>query len=793
MFSKKTRFEKLLEAVPDALVGMDQEGVIRFVNYQTESLFGFDRDELIGQRIETLVPEPLWQIYAQNREQYFADPRTRSSGLDLELSGRHHNRGEFPINVSMCHIDTGDVLLVITGAGDVARQQQAVKKAALAAAIVEYSDDAIIGNTLGGTITSWNPAAERMYGYSSKKIIGRSLSLLVPKDRVGELTAAWAKIQAGEPVEHLETIRVRKDGTMVSVSVTVAPIRNEDGAIVGASAVHRDVTAQRQAFQAAQRLAAIVESSDDAIIGFTLDGIVMSWNAAAEKMYGYSSQEAIGTSVLGRTPEDRIDEIKSIVANVRAGRYGEHHETERIRKDGTVVPVSFTISPIRDANGAVVGASTTARDMSELQQAAQYARSLIETGLDPLMTISPEGAITDVNEAASRVTGIPRDKVIGTDFSQYFTEPDKALETYQRAFTQCSVTDYPLTLRHRDGTLTDLACNASVYRDLNGAVLGVSVVGRDVTQQKRTEQVVQQDRDLLRATMDSLLDPHVLLEAVRDEAGQIVDFVFADANPAACEYAQKTYDELIGMRLLDLFHNGAQPGSLVDEYRRAIENGGSLVLDDVVYTCELTGEERHFDIRAACVGDGLSYGWRDVTDRHAAAQWLAESEEYYRLLAENASDVVMRLGPDRRYEWVSGSIADVLGWAAPDLLGHRIDEFIHPEDLALFRHAVADASPESTASTEFRFRRSDGSYRWVLCHTRLKLDEDGAPVVLVGGLVDIEARKGVEAQEIDRLVTLERLQRLAVGRELKMIELKKEIESLRSLVHGDGDENDDKH
>src|ERR1035437_10125550 len=135
MFSKKTRFEKLLEAVPDALVGMDQEGVIRVVNYQTESLFGFDRDELIGQRIETLVPEPLWQIYVQNRDQYFADPRTRSSGLDLELSRRHHNGGEVPLNVSTSQNDTGDVLLVIPGAGDVARQQQAVKKAGLTEAI----------------------------------------------------------------------------------------------------------------------------------------------------------------------------------------------------------------------------------------------------------------------------------------------------------------------------------------------------------------------------------------------------------------------------------------------------------------------------------------------------------------------------------------------------------------------------------------------------------------------------------------------------------------------------------
>src|ERR1035437_9312211 len=129
MSSNATRFESLLEAVPDALVGMDQKGVIRFVNRQTELLFGYDRDDLIGRPVETLVPEPLWQIYAQHKEDYFADPRTRSSGLDVELGGRHQDGSEFPINVSLSHIDTGDVLLVITAVGDVAKQKLAVKNA----------------------------------------------------------------------------------------------------------------------------------------------------------------------------------------------------------------------------------------------------------------------------------------------------------------------------------------------------------------------------------------------------------------------------------------------------------------------------------------------------------------------------------------------------------------------------------------------------------------------------------------------------------------------------------------
>jgi len=189
MSAKTTRFEKLLEVVPDALVGMDQKGVIRFVNRQTESLFGYDRDQLIGQPIQTLVPETLWQVYAEHREDYFVDPRTRSSGLDVVLSGRRQDGTEFPINVSLSHIDTGDVLLVITAVGDVAKQKVAVKNAQLTAAVVQYSDDAIIASTLEGVITSWNPAAERMYGYSDQEMIGEYAGLLFPDDRAGEMQA----------------------------------------------------------------------------------------------------------------------------------------------------------------------------------------------------------------------------------------------------------------------------------------------------------------------------------------------------------------------------------------------------------------------------------------------------------------------------------------------------------------------------------------------------------------------------------------------------------------------------
>jgi PAS domain S-box-containing protein len=243
MSSNMTMSQNVPEVVPDALVGIDQAGVIRFVNYQTESLFGYDRADLVGQPIQTLVPEYLWEVYSEHREQYFADPRSRSMGLDLELGGRQQDGTELPINISLSVIDTGDVLLVITSAHELTNRKRAFEDAQRMTAIVANSQEAIIGQTLNGIVTSWNPGAERMYGYSSQEIIGKSIQMLSPKDRTEEIDSILAKIKTGQPVEHFETMRIRKDVTVFPVSLSVAPIRDSHGAIVGLYAIAHDMTA----------------------------------------------------------------------------------------------------------------------------------------------------------------------------------------------------------------------------------------------------------------------------------------------------------------------------------------------------------------------------------------------------------------------------------------------------------------------------------------------------------------------------------------------------------------------
>ncbi|MEO7804932.1 MAG: PAS domain S-box protein, partial [Actinomycetota bacterium] len=203
-------------------------------------------------------------------------------------------------------------------------------------------------------------------------------------------------------------------------------------------------------------LASIVDSSDDGVIAMTLDGIITSWNHGAEVIYGYSADEIIGKPRWILAHATQPNAVDGTLQQIRGGGRVEHYETLRVRKDGTAISVSLTVSPILDPSGNLIGVSSISRDVTEQRQASQYARSLIEASFDPLVIISPEGKITDINEATIRVTGVDRQGLVGTDFFDYFTEPEKARESYKEVFEKGDVADYPLTIRAKDGRLTDV-------------------------------------------------------------------------------------------------------------------------------------------------------------------------------------------------------------------------------------------------------------------------------------------------------------------------------------------------
>jgi PAS domain S-box-containing protein len=245
------------------------------------------------------------------------------------------------------------------------------------AAIVESSDEAIISEDLQGTIVTWNRAAERLLGYTAAEIIGRSVGAIIPPDRQSEEAQILDAIQRGEIVDDVESVRLRKDGTSVPTFLTVAPIRGAGGEIIGASKTVRDLRRVQRTQRDALRLASIVESSDDAIVSKDVNGIVTSWNAAAERMFGFTASEMVGQSIRRLIPLDRQQEEDEVLSRIRRGERVEHYETIRQRKDGGLLPVSLTVSPIRNQHGTVVGASKIARDISERERAEQERQRLL--------------------------------------------------------------------------------------------------------------------------------------------------------------------------------------------------------------------------------------------------------------------------------------------------------------------------------------------------------------------------------------------------------------------------------
>ncbi len=270
---------EFLETIPDAIVAVQHDGTILQVNSQTEQLFGYAKGELIGQKIEVLVPQRFRGAHRGHRSSFAEEPKTRRMGAGFDLKGLRRNGSEFDVEISLSPVTTEAGTIVLSAIRDISdrkrieaelrRVNEELDKRttkeigeyrARLASIIDSSEDAIIGKDLDGTITSWNRGAHRMYGYEPDEVIGKNISLLTSKDRPDEVPAILDRIKHGEHITHYESIRVTKDGRRLNVSISISPIRDAGGVIIGASAIARDVTEQKRSeehLRQAQKMEAV--------------------------------------------------------------------------------------------------------------------------------------------------------------------------------------------------------------------------------------------------------------------------------------------------------------------------------------------------------------------------------------------------------------------------------------------------------------------------------------------------------------------------------------------------------
>ncbi|WP_203790820.1 PAS domain-containing hybrid sensor histidine kinase/response regulator [Paractinoplanes rishiriensis] len=501
----EAKFRGLLEAAPDAIVGATSDGTIALVNAQTERLFGYGRDELIGRPVEILIPEYARDAHPGYRDGYLHDPAPRPMGAGMQLAGRRKDGSRFPAEISLSSIDTEDGLLVSAAVRDVSDRIRAEAKFR---GLLEAAPDAIIGVTRDGTIALANAQTERLFGYSRNELIGQPIEILVP-DRVRSVHPEHRRQYFAQPQPRpmgagLELSARRKDGTEFWCEISLSSIETEEGTLV--SAAVRDITERRRAAEAQNRLATIVQSSHDAIMGKTLDGVITSWNPGAERLYGYTADEMIGRNAEELFPAARRASEAGILARIGRGERVEQYQTERVRKDGSTVTVSLSMSPITDAAGTIIGVASVSRDISERQRAEAKFLSLLEAAPDAIVGVAPDGTIALVNAQVEQLFGYQRDQLLGQPVE--ILVPEYARDRhpgYRRGY----LTDpaprpmgagMQLAGRRRDGSHFPAEISLSSIQTDDGILVSAAI--RDVTERTRAE---AKFRGLLEAAPDAIV------------------------------------------------------------------------------------------------------------------------------------------------------------------------------------------------------------------------------------------------------------------------------------------------
>ena len=541
-------------------------------------------------------------------------------------------------------------------------RKKSVPQAGYLASIVESSDDAILSKDTNGIIQSANAASERIFGYTAAELVGKSVRILIPPELQAEEDEILARIRRGERVDHFETVRLRKDNRRVAVSLTVSPVRDASGRVIGASKIARDITERAHARAAQARLAAIVASSTDAIVTKDLNGIIHSCNQSCEQIFGYREAELVGRSVLVLIPPERHAEEDMILSKVRRGERIEHFETVRLAKDGRRLDISLSVSPIKDDSGNIIGVAKIARDITEQKRlerelAARQERlrvTLASIG-DAVIASDLDGRVAFLNASAEAMTGWPASEALGRGLDEVFkivNERTRAAvqnpaHLVMRSGNVVGLANHTVLI-HRDGSERPIADSAAPIRDSAGIVAGAVLVFRDVTEQRRAEDALAEQREWLETTLESIGDA-----VVATDVQARITFM----NPVAENLTGWSFDDARGLASTEVFRivNERTRQPVDSPVQRVLAEGVVVGLANHTVLIAKDGMERPIDDSGAPIRNrngrivGVVLVFRDISarkraeaERHNVAaerERLLESERAARSEAERASRV----------------------------------------------------------------------------------------------------------------------------------------------------------
>ncbi|MBI1926088.1 PAS domain-containing protein [Candidatus Poribacteria bacterium] len=651
----------VLEASTEySIIGKDLDGKILLWNEGARRMYGYEPEEVVGKANSEILHTPEDVALGKPRqimEEALRDgkwegvlDRVRKDGRRLTarvvITPRRDAAGQ-PIGFLLISKDISNEL----------RFTQEIRKAKLFdSAIVGNAQEAVdfitnilessteysvIGKDLDGKILLWNEGARRLYGYEPEDVVGKANSsmLHVPED-----------VAAGKPREILNAalrdgkwegtlVRLRKSGQRFTARVVITPRRNASGQPIGFLLISKDIsdeirlTEQLRATQLYTR--SLIESNIDALMTTDPLGIITDVNQQMELLTDCTRDELIGTPFKNYfTDPQRAEEGIKLV--LREGRV-TNYELTALSKDGRMTVVSYNASTFRDADGRLQGVFAAARDITEqkklegqLRNSEAYNRGLIEASVDGLITVDPAGVITDVNDQMCRMSGYPREELIGTPFADYFVDADRATAGVNETFERGVVTDYVLTIATRDGRELRVSFNASIFRDPSGDVRGIFASARDITEQARLQSQLAEERAYNRGLIEASLDGLITVDPM---------LTITDVNETMCRMSGYLREELIGSEFPQYFTG---PKRAAEGVRLTLDKGAVTNYELTLQTKD--GREILVSFNAAIFKDqsdavrGIFASARDITEQARLQSQLAEERAYNRGLIEASVD-----------------------------------------------------------------------------------------------------------------------------------------------------------
>jgi two-component system, cell cycle sensor histidine kinase and response regulator CckA len=374
------QYRALLEAAPDAMVIVNQAGEIVLLNLQAEKQFGYRRDELVGQKVKNIIPKGFAERLIADGTRTTAEALAQQIGTGLELSARRKDGSEFPIEIMLSPLESAEGILVTAAIRDISVRKAAEEHLAQMEGryrgLLEAAPDAMVVVNQDGEIVLLNVQAEKQFGYRRDELLGQKVTNIIPAGFAERLVADGLRTAADALAQQIgtgiELTARRKDRSEFPIEIMLSPLDGVDGILV--TAAIRDITERKRREYDLSRLAAVVESSHDAIISLTPGGIVLTWNQGAERIFGYSATEAIGRSILFLSPPGGSVEGLTLMQRVERADAVEPFETVRVKKDGTLIHIALTLSAIKGPEGEVVGVSSVARDVTDSKNMEEMLR-----------------------------------------------------------------------------------------------------------------------------------------------------------------------------------------------------------------------------------------------------------------------------------------------------------------------------------------------------------------------------------------------------------------------------------